>query len=83
MIYLIVHTFFINCSLCSNAHKLSCINVVEKYDFDLLDVPPYSSSSRGCMFQLQRPNKHFLEDEVYYETCRLASLIKTDVRETS
>ena len=28
----------------------------------MLDVPSYGSSSRGCMFQLQRPNKKFFED---------------------
>ena len=35
------------------------------------------------MFQLERPKKKFLKDEFFYQTCRLANVIKIDVRETS
>ena len=55
----------------------------KNYDVDMLKVPSYSCSSRGCMFQLERPKKKFLEDEFFYQTCRLANVIKIDVRETS
>ena len=55
----------------------------KNYDVDMLNVPSYSCSSRGCMFQLERPKKKFLEDEFFYQTCRLANVIKIDVRETS
>ena len=50
-----------------------------RYASPMLKIPIYSSFSRHNLFQLKRPNRKILEEDFFFQTCRLADSLKIDL----
>ena len=52
-----------------------------RYKNELIDLLFYADSSRCNLFQLQRSRKRILEENFFYQTCRLANFVKIEPRQ--
>ena len=52
-----------------------------RYEACSLDIPCYTEFLRANLFQLRRPRKAKCEQNFTYLTCRLANVLKIDLRE--
>ena len=55
--------------------------ILGRYELCNLDIPYYTEISRANLFQLRRPRKAECKQNFMYQTCRLANVIKIDLRE--
>ena len=50
-----------------------------RYDSQNLQIPIVSSFSRFSLFQLDRPKNKTLENDFFYQTCRLSDFLRLDI----
>ena len=50
-----------------------------RYDTSQISLPSYSTLSRFVLFQPEGPKKKTLEDIFFYQSCRLADILKIDL----
>ena len=69
--------------MCIQVNNLLLLSklILGRYDNELIDIPFYTDSSRCNLFQLQRPRKRILEENFFYQTCRLGNFVKIDLRQ--
>ena len=52
-----------------------------RYETPMLKIPVYTDFSRYSLFQLKRPNRKILEEDFFFQTCRLADALRLDLRD--
>ena len=55
--------------------------ILGRYEACNLDKPYFTEFSRANLFQLRRPRKATCEQNFMYQTCRLANVLKINLRE--